>query len=112
MPGMARGTMTDEYRRARNNFYMDLENYVLEHVWRAPAPVGPARHLFNSGWGRVMRAELADYDASITFVDYGSWVEQGGGDEWFQSQADEEPLPVNGHRASADDLRRLGQAGG
>ena len=122
-----RGTLVDEYRRDRNNFYMDLENYALEHVWRAPAPTGPARHL-NSAWGQMMRAEMVDYDPPKTYVDYCSWVEHGGGDDWFQPAEPENPcryresampLPVasnaasvNGHDSTTDDLRRIRQAGG
>ena len=107
-----RGTLVDEYSRDRNNFYMDLENWCLEHKWRAPVPIGPARHLFNSAWGQMMRAEFVDYDPPKDFVDYSSWVEHGGGDEWFQPPIEEDHITVNGHRPSADDLRRLGQAGG
>jgi len=107
-----RGTLVDEYSRDRNNFYMDLENWCLEHKWRAPVPTGPARHLFNSAWGEMMRAEFVDYDPPKDFLDYSSWVEHGGGDEWFQPQEPVTPNRVNGYRASADDLRRIGQAGG
>ena len=78
--------MTDEYRRDRDAFYMDLENWLLEHKWRAPAPTGPARHLFNSAWGQMMRIEFLDYDPPKNFMDYSAWVEAGGGDDWFQSQ--------------------------
>ena len=70
MPGMARGTMTDEYQRDRDAFYMDLENWLVEHKWRAPVPTGPARHLFNSAWGQMMRVEFLDYDPPKDF----SWI--------------------------------------
>ena len=107
-----RGTLVDEYSRDRNSFYMDLENWCLEHQWCAPVPTGPARHLFNSAWGQMMRAEFLDCDPPRNYIDYSSWVEHGGGDDWFQPQEPINPNRVNGYCASADDLRRLGQAGG
>ena len=104
--------MTDEYLRDRDYFYMDLENWLLEHKWRAPVPTGPARHLFNSAWGQLMQAEMVDYDPHRNFIDYSSWVENGGGDEWFQPEEPVNSNRVNGHGALADHLRRVGQAGG
>ena len=112
MPKLTRGTTMDEYVRDRNNFYMDLENWFLEHKWCAPAPTGPARHLFNSAWGQMMRVEFLDYDPPRDFIDYSSWVEHGGGDEWFQPEEPINPNRLNGHHPLADHLRRLGQAGG
>ena len=71
-------------QRDTNNFFMDLENWVLEHRWdaRIGIPCGRARHLDHL-WGEVMREEMADYPRR-TYDQYCAWVESGGGDEYFQ----------------------------
>ena len=73
-------------RRNTDNFFMDLENWALEHRWdaRIGIPCGRARHLDHL-WGEVMRGEMADYPRR-TFDQYCEWVESGGGDDWFQPE--------------------------
>ena len=46
----------------RDNFLMDLENWVLQHRWdaRLGIPCGPRRHLDHL-WGEVMREEMGKY---------------------------------------------------
>ena len=80
-------------QRDTNNFFMDLENWVLEHKWdtRIGIPCGRARHgrdaparsALDHMWGEVMREEMADYPRR-TYDQYCEWVEGGGGDEYFQ----------------------------
>ena len=71
-------------QRDTNNFFMDLENWVLEHRWdcRIGIPCGPQRHLDHL-WGQVMEEEMKDYPRR-TYDQYCAWVESGGGDDWFQ----------------------------
>ena len=103
------------------SFLLDLENWVLTNRWdmRLGVPCGRLRHV--GLWGEVMRVELLDYPRR-QWSDYCDWVLSGGGDDWFQ-EAEQNPayyresampLPanVNGHDPTADDLRRVGQAGG
>ena len=101
---------TSEWRY-RNAFFMDLENWVLEHQWHTRPPTGRNRHI-DSQWGDVMYDELWDYFPQITWLDYSDWVSLGYGDEWFQPEESINPNRVNGHHALADDLRRIRAAGG
>ncbi len=73
---------------------MDLENWILEHVW--PRTAEPAKGLsfyFNKphpkgrerykdpDWERTMKSELETSDTN--WEAYVEWVKDGGGDEWF-----------------------------
>jgi hypothetical protein len=71
-----------ERQRYHDAFMMDLENYILEH-WdaRQGIPKGPRRHE-NELWAAHVKGHLEDADT--TWVDYVSWVSQGGADEWFR----------------------------
>ena len=70
-------------QRDTNNFFMDLENWVLEHRWDCRIGIPQrARHL-DDLWGQVMEEEMKDYPRR-TYDQYCAWVESGGGDDWFQ----------------------------
>ncbi len=72
----------DEEKRARNDFLMDFENYVLT-LWdaRNGIPTGPQR--FEDGaWAALMKTQLEFSDTC--WDEYVAWVRSGGGDEWFQ----------------------------
>ena len=71
-----------EQRRFYDAFMMDFENYVLR-FWdaRNGIPSGP-RRFENEEWATLMREHLEFSDTC--WDDYVSWVETGGGDEWFQ----------------------------
>ena len=105
-------------QRDRDNFFMDLENWLLGHKWdsRVGVPCGPRRHLDHL-WGEVMKTELEDYPRK-TYEDYCLWVESGGGDEWFQPDFQSEfqvvvnSVTENGPSEPTKNLRRIGQAGG
>ena len=120
--------MAPQEQKDLANFLMDLENWVLENRWdpRLGIPCGRLRHV--GLWGEVMRTELLDYPRR-TWDDYLHWVLGGGGDDLFQppdspqndcnSRESAMPLPVaanhatvNGYSPTAEDLRRVGQAGG
>ena len=100
--------MAPSEQRDLNNFLMDLKNWVLQHRWdaRIGIPCGPRRHgreapaqsagraparsALDHLWGEIMREELADYPRR-TYEEYCGWVENGGGDEYFQPS---EPDPA------------------
>ncbi len=71
-----------ERRRYRDAFLMDFENYVL-HEWdsRWGIPTGPKR-FENENWAALMKSHLEFSDTC--WDEYVAWVQQGGGDEWFQ----------------------------
>ena len=90
---------TDE-QRYRDAFFMDLENWCLEHRWYALPPIGRSRHI-DSPWGDMMKDELnmiyplrthesktetPEFYPERTWRDYSDWVVDGGGDEWFQPE--------------------------
>ena len=87
-------------QRYRDAFFMDLENWCLEHRWYAPPPIGCSRHI-DSPWGDMMKDELnmiyplrtyeskketPEFYPERTWHDYCDWVVDGGGDEWFQPE--------------------------
>ena len=78
--------LTKEWRD-HDNFMMDFENWVLSK-WdsRQGVPKGLRRYE-NDAWASLMKENLEDSDT--TWSIYVSWVENGGGDEWFQ------PLYIN-----------------
>jgi len=84
---MASLSSTEEAKqRARdhNNFMLDFENYVLSQ-WdaRQGIPTGPRRYQ-NEDWAKLMKSNLEFSDTN--WEEYVAWVEQGGGDEWFQEE--------------------------
>ncbi len=74
-----------ERRRYQDNFLMDFENYVLRE-WdaRGGIPTGP-RRFENPNWAALMKSHLEFSDTC--WDEYVAWVQQGGGDEWFQEEA-------------------------
>ena len=73
---------TKERQRHLNNFMMDFENHVLRE-WGACAPRGPLRYE-NKNWAAHMKSHLEFSDTC--WEEYVTWVQQGGGDEWFQAE--------------------------
>ena len=72
----------DEEKRARNDFLMHFENYVLT-LWdaRKGIPTGPQR-FEDEAWAALMKTQLEFSDTC--WDEYVAWVRSGGGDEWFQ----------------------------
>ena len=70
----------------KNDFYMDFENWCLEHRWdsRQGIPKGPTR-CEQPQWAAMMKRECEDSD--MDFDEYCAWVQHGGGDEWFWDEA-------------------------
>ena len=107
--------------RADTNFWLDLENWVLQNRWdaRAGTPVGPRRHI-DTTWREVMLQELEDYPRN-TIEQYEAFVLAGNGDEWFQEgeagtlmYRANVPVfcaQVNGRSEPSSYLRRFGEAG-
>ncbi len=75
---------TKERQRHLNNFMMDFENHVLRE-WdaRGGVPRGP-RRFENKNWAALMKSHLEFSDTC--WEEYVTWVQQGGGDEWFQEE--------------------------
>ena len=69
-------------RKNHDNFMMDFENYALRR-WASSQgiPTGPQRFKVKD-WAVHMKDALVDSDT--TWSAYVSWVQSGGGDEWFQ----------------------------
>ena len=91
-------------QRDLDAFLMDLENWVLQHRWdsRIGIPCGPRRHLDHL-WGEVMKEELAEYPRK-NWLEYCEWVQNGGGDEWFQ---DGDPDLAMSHRRYGHAVDRM-----
>ena len=86
-------------QRFRNAWFMDLENWALEHKWYDAPPIGSGRHI--GPWGDMMKDQLnmkyplrtyesrqdtPEFYPDRTWHDYCAWVVSGGGDHWFQPQ--------------------------
>ena len=112
---------TVQFSRDDVNFWLDLENYVLQHKWdaRCGVPCGPRRHL-DDGWRAEMLVELEDYPRN-SIEQYDAFVLAGHGDEWFQevgplcivyrSRVPDFCASVNGRGESTSYLRRFGETG-
>ena len=66
-------------------FLMDFENACLANRWNsnAPHPVGPKRHEHKE-WAAMIKSQVYPHHSDVDWEDYVEWVENGGGDEWFQ----------------------------
>ena len=71
---------------ARDSFYMDFENEILENQWDnriREHPQGPKRYEDHE-WAELIKRNVYPYNSSIDWEEYTEWVQNGGGDEWFQ----------------------------
>ena len=98
-PGALIKAAKEEDMRHKNNYLMDLENWLLEHrwpleplpedtpvrstdeLWMKPFPRGP-RRFEDSIWAQLVQESLEE-NGSITWDTYTEWCLSGGGDEWF-----------------------------
>ena len=113
---------TVQFSRDDVNFWLDLENYVLQHKWdaRCGVPCGPRRHL-DDGWRAEMLVELEDYPRN-SIEQYEAFVLAGHGDEWFQEDGQasivyrshvlDSRANVNGCGEPTSYLRCFGETGG
>ena len=71
----------------RDNFYMDFENDILRK-WdsrKKAHPKGPNR-CKDPEWAAIIQSEVYPHHSDIDWHEYVEWVENGGGDEWFQEE--------------------------
>ena len=87
----------NEEKRARNNFLMDFENYVLS-LWdgRKGIPTGPQR-FEDEEWAALMKTHLEFSDTC--WDEYVVWCRSGGGDDWFQPDSECSPRSAAGSAA-------------
>ena len=78
-----------EMTTERNNFMMDFENSCLQDVWYRQNdrrwgfhPLGPKRHE-NAEWAAMIQSQVFPHHSDVDWLEYCTWVENGGGDEWF-----------------------------
>ncbi len=87
----------------RDNFFMDFENSCLEcnwhtqpqpfdspfdslsFYWNKPHPKGPKRHE-DPEWAAMIQSQVYPHHSDVDWEEYVEWVENGGGDEWFQEE--------------------------
>ena len=86
------GSMTPEI----NDFMMDFENRCLEQNWDSQKhpgfhPLGPKRHE-DPEWAAFIQSRVFPFTSEIDWQEYVEWVENGGGDEWFQEDEEEKRL--------------------
>ncbi len=83
---------------ARDDFYCDFENTCLSQNWdssRRAHPKGPNRYK-DTEWAKMIQSQVYPHHSDIDWEEYVEWVENGGGDEWFQESDDEtEEEPPN-----------------
>ena len=88
----------------RDNFMMDFENHCLEHNWgkkaepfkdgileglsfyfNKPHPKGKKRHE-DPEWMEMIQTQVYPNHSDVDWQEYVDWVENGGGDEWFDDE--------------------------
>ena len=71
---------------ARDNFFMTFENFVLGHDsdnTKRGHPKGPQRHE-DREWAKTTQSRVYPHTSEIEWEEYVEWVENRGGDEYFQ----------------------------
>ena len=77
-----------------DTFLMDFENACLASHWDSsvmPHPRGNQRYE-HSEWAAMIKRQVFPHHSDVDWSDYVEWVQNGGGDEWFQ----ENETDVNG----------------
>jgi hypothetical protein len=70
------------FTHEEDNFYMDTENWILQHKWKNKlSDLTGIKRLNNLEWINLI-FEYIDLP-EINFSKYKKWVIQGNGDEWF-----------------------------
>ena len=67
-------------------FLTDWENECLSDNWNSsvPHPVGPKRHEHKE-WAEMIKSQVYPHHSDVDWYEYVEWVENGGGDAWFQT---------------------------
>ena len=74
--------------RDHNNFMMDFENACLSQNWAGDPPTGIKRYE-NPEWAKMIQSQVYPHHSDIDWYEYVEWVENGGGEEWFQEDINE-----------------------
>ena len=69
----------------RNNFMMDFENSCLQQDWAGLPPTGSKRYEHEE-WAAMIKTQVYPHHSDVDWEEYITWVERGGGDEWFQNE--------------------------
>jgi hypothetical protein len=70
------------FTNTQDNFFMDTENWILEHKWKNKwSDLTGLKRLNNSEWIKLVYEHMDLPE--INFELYKEWVTQGNGDEWF-----------------------------
>ena len=74
-------------------FLMDFENACLANHWNScvPHPTGNRRYEHEE-WAAMIKSQVFPHHSDVDWGEYVEWVQNGGGDEWFQ----EKDTDVNG----------------
>jgi len=67
---------------------MDFENACLSENWDSRIrahPTGPKRYE-DSKWAGMIKRSVYPFNSDIDWEEYVEWVQNGGGDEWFQEE--------------------------
>ncbi len=66
---------------------MDLENAILERAWDARKGIPKGSHRWESPeWAKVVQQNVYPHHSDVDWYEYAAWVENGGGDDWFQEE--------------------------
>ena len=68
-----------------DTFMMDFENACLQlQAWTFDyIPQGKKRHT-DPDWAKVIKSQVYPHHSDVDWFEYVAWVENGGGDEYFQ----------------------------
>lgn len=70
----------------RDAFLMDFENAVLRD-WDARKGIPQGwRRFENTEWAQLIKRNVYPHHSDVDWYEYVEWVENGGGDEWFQEE--------------------------
>ena len=71
----------------RDDFLSDFENDVLT-CWDARKGIPKGPHRFkNPEWAALIKRHVFPHHSDVDWFEYVEWVQDGGGDEWFQEEA-------------------------
>ena len=66
-------------------FLMGFENACLANHWNScvPHPTGNRRYEHEE-WAAMIKSQVFPHHSDVDWGEYVEWVQNGGGDEWFQ----------------------------
>ena len=69
-------------RKTSDAFMMDFENSLLTD-WTHTIPTGVLR-FEKDAWSQLVKRNVFPNHSDVDWDEYCQWVNQGGGDDWFQ----------------------------